>query len=295
MAVKNGLINLQQQIESILNQNHCHVSLLVSDDFSTDGSTQFLQLYSKNKENIKLLPNTHAYGSAAKNFFRLILEVEPYNYDFIAFSDQDDIWLPDKLIRHIQLARDHNADGISSNVLAFWPNGHEILLDKAQPQRELDFLFESAGPGCTFLMTPWLVGKVREQLLDENNPAKNIAFHDWLTYAVCRAYGHKWIIDSEPSVKYRQHQTNVIGANVGISAKCARVQSLKQRWYRNEVIKIAKVCYKISTNTDIYTIIMLLQNKKLFPQTKLLFYIAKSRRKALDRFFLGCAILTGLF
>ena len=80
----------------------------------------------------------------------------------------------------------------------------------------------------------WLVTKVREQLMDEHSPASNVVLHDWLTYAICRAYGHKWIIDSKPSIQYRQHQNNVIGANSGLKAKWARLIKLKQGWYRTE-------------------------------------------------------------
>jgi rhamnosyltransferase len=295
MAVKNGLAYLPEQIESILDQKQCHVSLIVSDDFSTDGSTELLQKYTAEKNNITLLPNIISYGSAAKNFYRLITEADIDGFDYIAFADQDDIWFPDKLIRHIQLAREHNADGVSSNVIAFWPDGRECLLDKAQAQRELDFLFGSAGPGCTYLMTPWLIGKMREQLLDENSLAKEVALHDWLAYAVCRAHGRVWIIEGAPSVKYRQHPRNAFGANVGFSAKWARLQQLKQRWYRQEVIKIAQVCYKISANPDIGNCIKLLENKNPFSHAKLLAYVVKARRKALDRLLLASAILTGLF
>ena len=294
MAVKDGASYLPDQIESILNQEQCDISLLISDDFSTDGSAEALQKYAE-ASNIRILPRTNPLGSAAKNFYRLITETDIGGSDYIAFADQDDIWLPDKLIRHIQLARIHNADGVSSNVTAFWPDGREHLLDKAQPQRELDFLFESAGPGCTFLMSPWLIGKVREHLLDENSPAKEAVLHDWLTYSVCRAYGRKWIIDNMPSVKYRQHETNVFGANVGFSAKWARLQRLREHWYRNEIIKITTVCCRISGIPVLDNLAKLLEIKGWSSQLKLLAYIAKSRRKALDRFMLASAIILGLF
>jgi rhamnosyltransferase len=295
MAVKDGLAYLPGQIDSILNQKQCHVSLLISDDLSTDGSAEFLQKVSLENNNITLLPSTLSYGSAAKNFYRLILEADITGFDYIAFSDQDDIWFPDKLMRHIQLIPENNVGGVSSNVIAFWPDGRECLLDKAQPQRELDFLFESAGPGCTFLMTPWLIGKVRTQLQDNSSLAKDVALHDWLTYAVCRAHGRKWIIDSAPSVKYRQHQGNVVGANVGISAKWGRLQKLRQQWYRNEVIKIAYVCYKISARPDIDKLIKLLEKKNLSSLAKLLVNSPKYRRKGLDRLLLAGALFTGLF
>ena len=295
MAVKNGLAYLPEQIDSILNQKQCQVSLLVSDDSSTDGGMEFIQKLSAENNKITLLPSNLSYGSAAKNFYRLINEVDTDGFDYFAFVDQDDIWFPDKLIRHIELARAHNADGVSSNIIAFWPDGRECLLDKAQQQREFDFLFESAGPGCTFLMSPWLIKKLQEQLLDENSPAKAVELHDWLAYAVCRVHGHKWVIDSEPSVKYRQHQANAFGANVGFSAKWARLRQLRQHWYRDEVIKITKVCYKISANTELDRLIKLLENKNIFSQLQLLCYISKTRRKFFDRILLASAILAGLF
>jgi rhamnosyltransferase len=144
-------------------------------------------------------------------------------------------------------------------------------------------------------MTPWLINTLREQLLDENSPAKEATLHDWLTYAVCRANGRKWIIDNVPSVNYRQHQTNVVGANVGITAKWTRLQKLKQRWYRDEVIKITNVCYKISANSELDKLIKLLENKNIFSQLQLLCYISKARRKLSDQLLLAGAILTGLF
>jgi rhamnosyltransferase len=47
-------------------------------------------------------------------------------------------------------------------------------------------------------------------------------YHDWLIYAYARTHGFKWYIDSYPSMEYRQHATNVFGANIGIKAFIAR-------------------------------------------------------------------------
>lgn len=295
MAVKDGLAYLPQQLESIFNQQQCHVTLLVSDDCSTDGSREYIQKCSEERHNLKLLPHGLAHGSAAKNFYRLIIEAQIAGFDYIAFADQDDIWQSDKLIRHIHLAQVHHADGVSSNVTAFWPDGLERLLDKAQPQRQFDYLFESAGPGCTFLMTPWLIGKLRDQLLDDNSPAKDVVFHDWLTYAVCRAHGRHWYIDAQPSIHYRQHQSNMIGANVGLGAKWQRLNKLQQKWYRGEVLKIATVCRQITANSDVSHLLNLLASKNLSARMQLLARFSRFRRKALDRWLLAGAILLGFF
>ena len=295
MASYNGITWLPDQIKSILNQLNVDISLFISDDFSRDGSYGYLQQLAMTDSRIQLLPQTEKFGNAGNNFYRLIQDVNISNYDFIAFADQDDIWEQDKLIRHIMLMQEHGVDGVSSNVLAFWANGKKKIINKSQPQRELDFLFESAGPGCSFLMTPWLVNKVREQLTEKNNLAKDIVLHDWLTYAICRAHGHRWMIDSNPSVKYRQHENNVIGANAGWKAKWTRFGLLKHGWYRNEVAKIVHICNGITTNGEIEKLGSLLANKNLFSQLKLLAYVTKARRSLLDRYLLGLSIAVGIF
>ena len=49
-------------------------------------------------------------------------------------------------------------------------------------------------------------------------------YHDWLIYAFARSHNFKWYIDSYPGVEYRQHDTNVFGANVGIKAFISRIK-----------------------------------------------------------------------
>jgi rhamnosyltransferase len=295
MAVYNGHPWIVEQIETILNQADLNVFLYISDDASTDGAASWLEVLSSQNKNVILLPSTKRSRGAARNFFRLVAEVDLSAYDFVAFSDQDDAWLPGKLKHQVDQIKKLGVDGVSSNVMAFWPDGKEKLLDKAQPQREFDYLFESAGPGCTFLMTPWLVNKVREQLLDDASSAKDVALHDWLTYAICRVHGRKWAIDSKPSVRYRQHGNNVVGANVGFKAKWARLKKLKQGWYRKEVIKIAQVCNSIAPDNETNRLLVLLQTKNLISQLKLLAYVSKARRSLVDRFLLATSIVVGLF
>ncbi len=295
LAVYDGVEWIQEQLYSILKQEEVAVTIFISIDLSVDGSEILCNRLAGQHKNITVLPNIGKFGSAGKNFYRLIQDVDLVGFNYVAFADQDDIWESDKLIRHILLARQHGADGVSSNVMAFWLNGSEKLIDKAQPQRELDYLFESAGPGCTFLMTPWLVNKVREQLLDESSPAKEVALHDWLTYAVCRAHGHKWFVDPVASVQYRQHQSNVVGANVGLKAKWTRLQKLKQGWYRNEVAKIAQVCNGIAPNNETNELLLLLNSKDYFSQLRLLLYVPKARRSLVGRCLLATSIVVGLF
>ena len=295
LASFNGIAWLPCQLISILNQVDVEVSLYISDDFSQDGSYRYLQQFASQHSRVHLLPQISKFGSAGKNFYRLIRDVNISGFDYVAFADQDDVWELDKLIRHVNLLKKHGVEGVSSNVMAFWPNGLRKLINKSQPQRELDYLFESAGPGCTFLMTPWLINTVKGLLEDASSVSREVALHDWLSYAVCRASGRAWWIDEKPSVQYRQHSHNVLGANRGTKAKLARINKLADRWYRGEILKLVNVCCKISDNQGLNQLSNCLIHKGFKSRFGLLSFVSDARRSLLDRTFLALSILIGLF
>ena len=293
-AAHNGKLYIKQQLDSIFSQHDVDVTVFVSIDKSSDGTECLVDKYAKANGKVISLTGGVTYGAAAPNFFRLLCEVDISGFDYIAFSDQDDIWNRDKLSSHISLLKKNNADGVSSNVIAFWKDGATKLIEKSKPQKKYDFLFESSGPGCTFLMTPWLVNKVKQCLLS-NEVAKNVALHDWLTYAVCRSSGKKWVIDAAPSIMYRQHAHNVLGANSGFRALFARVLKMKQGWYRAEVMKICQVCSSISTDKMLPFILDCLKNKRYFSTLRLLPFVKNFRRDPIERLALALMILFGLF
>lgn len=296
LATFNGIKWLPEQVDSILGQTGVSVRLLVSDDMSIDGTAEWLRELSSQDDRVILLPHLRKFGGAATNFYRLILDAGILAYDYFAFSDQDDIWEHDKLRRHILIASNGGFDGVSSNVTAFWPNGKSTVIMKTSAQRELDYLFESAGPGCTYLITPWLIGELRKVLLDSDSGAANVALHDWLVYAVCRSSGRKWHIDNISSVKYRQHESNEFGANHGVRAKLSRIGKLRSGWYRGEVIKVLKVCMTISSQDTLYTnLLEMLSARTIRGRLKLLSMVNKARRKTIDRIALLAAIAFGLF
>lgn len=294
MACYNGKAYVAQQIASIARQKNCAIKLVISVDLSDDGTFDYIKDLSNQYAFIHLLSYGYRYGSAAANFYRLITETNIQGYDFIAFSDQDDIWNDDKLISHINLAKKYQADGVSSNVLAIWPNGQQKIITKSDAQTQYDYLFESAGPGCTYLLTPWLVNTIKQLLDNPASAAKHVALHDWLSYAVCRAHGKTWVIDSNISLKYRQHTHNVFGANSGLRAIKDRLSRLKSGWYKSEMIKITSICDAI-TNDSIYQSLLAALNKNGFPaRFTLISFCSQARRKFSERIFLAGCILFGL-
>lgn len=240
LTVFNGESWLEEQLESILGQERVILDLYISDDLSSDLSPKIIHDFSNRFPNVKVLQSLTRHGNAALNFFRLIRDVDFAEYSYIAFSDQDDRWLPEKLAIALEKIQRQNIDGYSSNVTAFWPDGKTQLIHKAQSQTKYDYMFESAGPGCTFLISQKLALSLQELLRKKQTELSNIALHDWFMYAFARSRGYQWYIDPTPTLLYRQHAENVIGANTGIKAFIARLSKLKQGWYLKQILLIAK-------------------------------------------------------
>lgn len=295
MATYNGLAWLPEQVSSILSQNDIEVELVVSDDRSDDGSAAWLREYADKDSRVKLLSSDKRYGAPGKNFYRLLLEADVAGCDYIALADQDDVWLTNKLKYQVDFLQSQQADGVSSNVVAFWPNGHRFLVNKSQDQRKLDYLFESAGPGCSFLFTTDLLLKIRAVLQTPELNASSVELHDWLIYAVCRASGGVWRIDSRPTLKYRQHGSNVLGVNFGVSAWKNRLLWVMNGWYRTEVTKLSRVVQQLSKDAYVQTACQVILEARVIQNFKLLRYVSQSRRNLTDRLFLGLMMFFRIF
>lgn len=235
------MVFIDQQLRTIMQQQQVNIAVFISVDLSTDGTYQWCLDYAQQHPEVTVLPYDKKFGGAAPNFFRLIKDVDFTSFDYIALSDQDDIWFPDKLVKACQSINKHGVDAYSSNVLAFWPNGDELMVHKAQPQRKYDYLCESAGPGCTYVMKVKPLMVFKTALISHWEQANQVTLHDWLIYAFFRANGYRWFIDSDYKMRYRQHQHNQVGVNQGFSASIKRLKLLKNGWYKQQVTVIAQL------------------------------------------------------
>jgi len=234
-----------EQVESILNQTGVDVSILVSVDPSSDRTYQIVDgLVATDPTRIGLLEHDKPSGGAARNFYRLIRGRDVTGYDYVGLADQDDVWFPHKLARSIEAMRTSGSVAYSSNVYA-WDgldrNTPGKLVQKAQNQTRWDHLFSSAGPGCTYVATASTFDKFSAWLTDTGELIDDIDYHDWLMYAWYRSRGYSWFIDAEPTMLYRQHDGNQIGANVGVNAARARVAALFGGWFLGQVVTLADV------------------------------------------------------
>jgi len=242
LAAFNGVLWLEEQLDSILNQSGVSVQIFVSIDPSTDGTEQLISARSTADSRIVILPQNNRAGGAAPNFYRLLRDVNLDGFDYLSLSDQDDIWLPDKLLQAYTLMQQGDYAAYSSNVTAFWPDGRQQLINKSQPLRGKDFLFEAAGPGSTYVFNSTLARSLQNFIVAQRNEVNQVALHDWFFYAFVRSKGYRWIIDVRSGLLYRQHTANHLGVNVGFAAYRYRFRVITSGWYRVEILKISTLC-----------------------------------------------------
>jgi rhamnosyltransferase len=239
LAAWSGIRWIEDQVCSILSQVGPQLDLFISVDISFDGTYELCQSLSSKFSNVSVLQYGEGFGGAARNFFRLIRDVDFSNYDYVALSDQDDLWFDNKLARAIAQIEFSQSDAFSSDVVAFWEDSKKtVLLKKSFPQKKFDYFFESAGPGCTYILRRDTMQAFKQFLIYNWCSANQVKLHDWMIYAFCRSRSKNWYIDSEPLMRYRQHNGNQFGANSGMKQLLARLLMIKSKWYRGEVEKI---------------------------------------------------------
>ena len=281
LATYNGEKFINLQLQTILDQSHVDIEILISDDNSTDNTLLIIKRFTKLKKKIKIINNPIKFGSASQNFFNLIINSKVNNFDYIAFADQDDIWMKDKLITAIKTIKKKQADGLSSDVIAYWPdNKKKRLIKKSFPQLEYDHWFEGPGPGCTHVMTKNAFKVFKNFIIQNTVNLKKIRNHDWLIYTFLRYKKFRWIISNKPKMFYVQHANNDQGANHGILAKLIRIKKIQKSWYKSEIYNI----YKIITGKNFDNFIKL-ENLKFKPLSL--------RRKKSESLFVWLLILFG--
>ena len=296
LAMFNGRVWIEEQLESIVNQTGVNISVLISDDRSTDKCDELLKASIGSSANVHLVSNRESSGSAGQNFFRLIRDCDYDQFDYIAFSDQDDVWLRDKLVAGIGCLESSTASGYSSSTLAVWPSGKEKLVTQARKPRNLDFLFEGAGQGCTFILKCEFFGHVKKFCVDNRELTNRFYYHDWLVYIFARASDAEWFFDERSFIRYRQHATNDTGAKGSIEAVRSRSRLIANGWFKSQVeiaLEISKLIVKKSADLDDFEEIFSGNDSFSRRLTLAKFFIVNGRRKTTDRMVLAVAALLG--
>lgn len=232
MATCNGAAFLRDQLDSLAAQSLPPRWLVVSDDGSTDGTGAILSGFAARNPQISLHLLDGPRQGAAANFLFLLRHV-PAEADLVAIADQDDVWLPDKLMR-------------GARMLAAQPRGRPALLgtrtlvcDEGLQQRHPSPLWrrpfgfrhalvQSVAGGNTMMMNRATVSLAAAAAAE----ARQVVMHDWWLYQIVSGAGGQVLFDLQPQVLYRQHGANQIGANDGLWAKLRRLQALVRGDFR---------------------------------------------------------------
>jgi rhamnosyltransferase len=243
LAAYNGARWIVEQLASILAQQAVQVHVVARDDGSTDETSARLATAACDPRVIVSAPGPPS-GSAAQNFFSLIRQSSADEFDFVAFSDQDDVWHPQKLSRAVTALNESTCAGYSCATTAVWPDGKAVVLRQSPNPTRADFLFEGAGQGCTFVLSAALYRRFRELVLREPDLTAALHYHDWSVYAAGRSWGLRWHFDPQSFVTYRQHAANDTGARSTYAGLSKRLGLIRRGWYREQLFAIANLCAK---------------------------------------------------
>lgn len=201
LCTYNGEKYIEKQLDSLVSQSYTPIEIVISDDSSTDGTWNILEKYAAVYPFIKLFKSRINLGFT-KNFEQAISFC---NGDFIALSDQDDIWDIDKLsILYNELGDSdliyHDSNFIDENdnpILGKKMSDHYNTYDGSS---NLPFLISNCAAGHAMMFKKTLTQKFL--------PFKDGYYHDWWIIFVAATFGK---IKSIPDVlvRYRQHDLSI--------------------------------------------------------------------------------------
>lgn len=227
----NGALYLQEQLDSLLRQTSPPTELVLSDDGSSDASVSIVTEFAK-AVGIKLVvAPAHTRLGFTQNFS---LALSLCSTQYVALSDQDDVWLPGKLAT--ALAAMHEGEAkygtscpllVHTDLTVVSADLHTISssfmrsegLCSPAPHDALTILLtQNFVTGCTIL--------VNRPLLECALPIpKEAVVHDWWLALVAASCGHILYLD-RPTVMYRQHGSNAIGMNTTtVAASLSRIMA----------------------------------------------------------------------
>lgn len=216
LAIYNGERYVCEQIASIFNQSYKKWQLIVRDDGSKDKSEIIIKEYAKKyPERVQHIIDVPNNLGAYQNFAKLL---EHSDADYVMFSDQDDVWLPDKVEKSITLMKEMEKQYSRSMPLlvhtdlqvaqedltivskSFWE------YQNVEPQKSLvlnRLLVRSVIRGCTVMINRSLAN------LAQSIPNDAIMHDHWISL-IAAAFGKIGFI-REPTMIYRLHEKNYSG------------------------------------------------------------------------------------
>ncbi len=235
LAVHNGEKYLEKQLCSILNQSFKDWHLLIYDDGSNDGTEKLIFKYvDLHKNKIKYFKSSKNSGSAKLSFFKLL---NLCTAKYVCFCDQDDVWEKDKLKISLNAMKEMekkygeipvlihtDLSVVDENLNLINRSFFKINHFKKKEKTLQKLIVQNNITGCSVLIN-------RELIKVWNFKEKGALMHDWWLGLVAVCFGKIKFLNCS-TVKYRQHEKNVVGAEK-ISSKFVLSKILN----REEILK----------------------------------------------------------
>ena len=210
MSTYNGQQFLTEQIRSIQDQSYTDWTLFIRDDGSSDNTKEILKDFEHQDSRIHLIDNDKSDNLGVIKSFHKLVNHDRADYYF--FSDQDDVWLPNKLELSLKEAQNYLAD------LPLM-----VYMDLKVVNQDLKIMTESMVKSQSHHANTELVQELTENtvtggvaminhaLAEMWQETDDILMHDWYLALLASAFGNLVFID-QPGELYRQHSDNVLGA-----------------------------------------------------------------------------------
>ncbi len=225
MATCNGAAYLEQQLRSITIQSRPPTQMIISDDGSTDDTPNILARFI-NSAPFPVTAITGPQKGVAQNMLAL-QALAPQGY--VAFADQDDVWMPDKLARAVEaLSKTPASRPALYTARRIITDADMNPQDITKPPRRgpgfANALVQNIAPSNTIVLNPAALALTQSaagELTTRTPP-----YHDWWLYQLVTGVGGKVFFDPRPTLYYRQHKGNYLGASKGISKRLQRLKAL---------------------------------------------------------------------
>jgi glycosyltransferase involved in cell wall biosynthesis len=232
LCIYNGKDFLAEQLESIDQQTHQNWRLFISDDGDCQESLQIIATFSARFERNKVNLVSGPKKGFAKNFLSLICD-KLINAEYFAFCDQDDIWSSKKLEKAITSLEniDHELPSLYCSRVNVVNKRNEVIgLSPLflKPPCFSNALVQTIGGGNTMVFN-----QAARNLVLRSGSSVDIVSHDWWMYLLVSGCNGYIYFDDFPSVRYRQHENNLRGSNLGFIAKIVRIKQLLRGDYKN--------------------------------------------------------------
>jgi Glycosyl transferase family 2 len=243
LSTWNGATFLPDQLASFLRLSGPEWRLYWRDDGSDDRSADIVRAFAAGPGSglvVERNDNRGRVGITAS--FLTLLRLAPKGV-VVAFADQDDVWLPEKLTRGLAaLAR------VSEGTPALYCARQSLVNATLRPIKLSATITEPPGfpqaltqniaTGCTVMPTP---DAVRLIAASREPP---LTLHDWWAYLVVTAAGGRVLIDDEPTVLYRQHGGNAVGVPLSpwkrATAAVRRGPGVFMRTFRQHTVALSE-------------------------------------------------------